>query len=509
MMLDGGEFAIYKEVGIPRGRLLPDSIKQLSNNEVQFLYSAGSSNLSSVRWYISQGINPNTYDENRTSPLHIAARQGSLQIIKELLSSGACINLTDCAGWTPLHVAAYYGRASAANELLIHGADFALSNRRGETPWDLAGNDSTQQVFQRFCQEKDSEMPTLKKPVDLSTLELASVLQNLRYEQSTPIIEESSSVANPLMWTAGTQAINNQLYSNPSNRMVEECINLFNTEPLKGFSFLVALGCVRPSATEIAKFLLTNRKLNKHAIGFVLGQNSWFHKDIANEYMKLIGFAGLHIVAALRKVISRCKLPKEGTRVTNILSAFATSYSKENLHFGGADAIQGLCFSIIMIELQSMDKKEFFNSAKGLLEGKDYPESVLTWIYEEISKNPLFFDEESFESQYFGGFEMEGLVCIQKKILKIGVIDDIVIFLSQNNNSPYAVAILRDCEVNDSWLQGSVAIKANRGIITAKFNKEGRVRVKRESMLVFKSEEWRKWVEVIKGNMNCDENEDN
>src|SRR5574343_360211 len=108
MMLDGGEFAIYKEVGIPRGRLLPDSIKHLSNNEVQFLYSAGSSNLSSVRWYISQGINPNTYDENRTSPLHIAARQGSLQIIKELLSRGACINLADCAGWTPLHVAAYY-----------------------------------------------------------------------------------------------------------------------------------------------------------------------------------------------------------------------------------------------------------------------------------------------------------------------------------------------------------------------------------------------------------------
>jgi hypothetical protein len=507
-MLDGGEFAIYKEVGIPRGRLLPDSIKHLSNNEVQFLYSAGSSNLSSVRWYISQGINPNTYDENRTSPLHIAARQGSLQIIKELLSSGACINLADCAGWTPLHVAAYYGRASAANELLNHGADFALANRRGETPWDLAGNDSTQQVFQRFCQEKDSELPTTKKPVDLSTLELASVLQNLRYEQTTPIIEESSSVANPLMWTAGTQAINNQLYSDPSSRMEEECINLFNSEPLKGFSFLIALGCVKPNATDIAKYLLVNKKLNKFAVGVVLGENSWFHKDIANEYMKLIGFAGLHVVAALRKVINKCSLPREGTRLTNILSAFATSYSKENLHFGGADAIQGLCFSVIMLEVQRMEKKEFFNSAKGLLEGKDYPLGVLSWIYDEVARHPLFDEEESQDSPCFGGFDLEGLVYIHKKTLKIGLIDDVIIFLSQNNNSPYAVAILRDCDVSDSWLQGSVAIKAQRGIITAKFNKEGRVRVKRESILMFKSEEWRKWVEAIKANLS-DDNEDN
>ena len=223
----------------------------------------------------------------------------------------------------------------------------------------------------------------------------------------------------------------------------------------------------------------------------------------------MIGFAGLHIVAALRKVIARCKLPTEGTRLTNILSAFATSYSKENLHFGGADAIQGLCFSIIMLEIENMDKKEFFNSAKGLLEGKDYPQGVLNWIYEEISKNQLFSNDTSFETQNFGGFDMEGLVSIHKKMLKIGVIDDVIIFLSQNNNSPYALAILRNCEVNDSWLQGSVAIKASKGIITAKFNKEGRVRVKRESMLVFKSEDWRKWVEVIKGNLNYDENEDN
>lgn len=477
---------------------MPDSLKHLSYNEVQFLYSAGSSNLSSLRWYISQGINPNTYDENRTSPLHIAARQGSLQIIKELLSSGACINLTDCAGWTPLHVAAYYGRASAVNELLKHGADYALANRRGETPWDLAGNDSTQQIFQKYCQEVDVDMPSSRKHVDLSTLELANVLQSMRYDQSTPIIEETSSVIHPLSWGVATPAINNQLYHDPSHALIDNCVKLFNSEPLKGFSFLIAFGCVPPIAKEVAKFMLTNRHLNKASIGVVLGEGTWFHKDIATEFMRNLSFTNLHIVEAIRKVMSKCILPSEGSRLNCLLSAFAAVFSKENAHFGGPDAIQGLCFSIIMLEVEGLNKKDFFKSAKGLLEGKDYPHSVLSWIYDEVTKNPIPRPSESPLPESFANFTYEGSVTIHKKSLLIGLCDDVLVFLSQVNKSPYAIAILKDCEISDSWLQGSVAIKSTKGIVTAKFTKEGRVKVKKESMLVFKSEDWRKWMEIIR-----------
>ena len=464
---------------------------------MQFLYSAGTSNLSSLRWYLSSGINPNTYDENRTSPLHIAARQGSLQIIKELLLSGACINLTDCAGWTPLHVAAYYGRATAVNELLAHGADYTLANRRGETPWDLAGNDSTQHTFQTHCRHSDEEHCTTKKHVDLSTLELANVIQALRNESNTPLLEENTSMAQPLNWGTGSTVINHQLYQSPSKLMISQCVQLFNSEPLKGFSFFIALGCTPPTAKELAEFLLNCKALSRRSIGVVLGENSWFHKDIATEFMKTIGFTGMNIVEALRRLVGRCEIPSEGTRITNILQAFSNVYSKENFHFGGPDAVQGLSFSILMIEMEGLEKKDFFVSAKGLLEGKDYPTGVLSWAYEEICKVPLRLYRETERAKEFYEFSMQGAVVIHKKVLNIGLCDDVLVFLSQINRSPYAIAILKDCEVSDSWLKGSVAIKSSKGIITAKFTREGKVKVKRETMLVFKSEEWRGWMEAI------------
>jgi hypothetical protein len=327
-------------------------------------------------------------------------------------------------------------------------------------------------------------------------MELASVLQSMRCDQSTPVIEESNSVMPALVWTASA-AINNQLYTDPSPNVLIQCIQLFNAEPLKGFSFLIALGCVSPSARDVAKFLLYTSKLNKSSIGLVLGENSWFHKDIASELMKLIGFSGLHIVSALRKVYSHIDIPLEGTRLNNLLQAFASAYAKENVHFGGPDAIQGLCFSIIMLDSEKLSRKEFYNSAKGLLEGKDYPVGVLGWIYDEVVKDPLCRQEEEEEGQSFDGFAMEGVVMVHKKMLHVGLCDDILVFLSQASRSPYAIAILKDCEISDSWLQGSVAVKNSKGIVTAKFTKEGRVKVKREAMLVFKSEEWRKWMEAI------------
>ena len=415
--------------------------------------------------------------------------------------SGACINLTDCAGWTPLHVAAYYDRASAVNELLQHGADYALANRRGETPWDLAGNDSTQHIFQKHCQDSDYEIFTTRRQVDLSSLELANVLQTMRHEQTTPIIEESNSAAQPISWGIITPPINNQLYQNPSNILMAKCIKIFNSEPLKGFSYFIALGCITTNAKEIAKFLLQENNLKKASIGFILGENTWFHKDIALEFMSGAAFNGENIIVALRKVIAKCKFPEEGARINNILQAFSHVYSKENAYFGGPDAVQGLSFSILMIELEGLDKQDFFKSTSGLLEGKDYPHSLISWIYDEIYKNPLGLCKKTRKKEKkiegFDEFSIEGYVIIHKKCLKVALCDDILFFLSQINNSPYAIAILKDCEISDSWLQGSVVIKSSKGILTAKFTKEGKVKIKRESMLVFKSDDWKKWMEAI------------
>ena len=83
----------------------------LSQNEVQFMNAGRGKNLSAIRWYISQGLSANTLDENRTSILHIACRDGSFQIVEELVNCGANISIADVGGWTALHIASHCGRS--------------------------------------------------------------------------------------------------------------------------------------------------------------------------------------------------------------------------------------------------------------------------------------------------------------------------------------------------------------------------------------------------------------
>ena len=60
------------------------------------------------------------------SPLHVAAKHGKFDRVKELIDEGANINAKDNAGWTPLHEAAQYSgvRGQEVLEYLVaKGAD--------------------------------------------------------------------------------------------------------------------------------------------------------------------------------------------------------------------------------------------------------------------------------------------------------------------------------------------------------------------------------------------------
>mmetsp|Transcript_11639 Transcript_11639/g.11695 ORF Transcript_11639/g.11695 Transcript_11639/m.11695 type:complete len:110 (-) Transcript_11639:595-924(-) len=109
-------------------------MKYLDPNERHLMFAASGNNPLQIKQCINQGASPDTYDENRTSPLHIACRQGSLDVVKELISQRASINITDCAGWTSLHIAAYCCRPDVVEFLLANNSDATISNRKGETP---------------------------------------------------------------------------------------------------------------------------------------------------------------------------------------------------------------------------------------------------------------------------------------------------------------------------------------------------------------------------------------
>ncbi|KRX02940.1 Ankyrin repeat-containing domain [Pseudocohnilembus persalinus] len=145
--LDLNELNLDHETNKPKGRLTNKSVQYLSSTELSFFQSCASRNLSKIRFYLKQGININILDEERTSPLHIAARHGSYQIVQELLNSGANTDITDIGGWTPLHIAVFFQRNQIVNLLLMHRCNKYIKNRDGQTPFDLIRDQKTMDVF--------------------------------------------------------------------------------------------------------------------------------------------------------------------------------------------------------------------------------------------------------------------------------------------------------------------------------------------------------------------------
>jgi len=72
------------------------------------------------------------------APLHIAARDGRLEVIKLLLVGGANVNEHNYLERAPLHLAAAQGHEDLVEELIEHGAEIDGIDVFGMTPLHLA-----------------------------------------------------------------------------------------------------------------------------------------------------------------------------------------------------------------------------------------------------------------------------------------------------------------------------------------------------------------------------------
>ncbi|MGL4367766.1 MAG: ankyrin repeat domain-containing protein [Brevinemataceae bacterium] len=80
------------------------------------------------------------------SPLHWAAAQGYVEMIKVILDKGYDINLQDQDGFTPLHYAAAAGKYPAVEFLVKKGADVYRLNKQNMTPMALAARAGEQKI---------------------------------------------------------------------------------------------------------------------------------------------------------------------------------------------------------------------------------------------------------------------------------------------------------------------------------------------------------------------------
>lgn len=93
-----------------------------------------------VDYLISKGANVNFKDSDNWTPLHYAVLAGSLPRVQSLVEHGALVNSVCNANdqRSPLHCAANSGYLDIAKYLVEKGADVNLANNIGQTPLHVA-----------------------------------------------------------------------------------------------------------------------------------------------------------------------------------------------------------------------------------------------------------------------------------------------------------------------------------------------------------------------------------
>lgn len=104
----------------------------------------------------------NTVSSNY-SPLHWAAAQGYVEMMKVLVDKGYDINAQDINGFTPLHYAAASGNFGAVEFLINSGADVYIANNREMTPMTLAAQAGEQKIVDYlFVKMRSTRVDQLK-----------------------------------------------------------------------------------------------------------------------------------------------------------------------------------------------------------------------------------------------------------------------------------------------------------------------------------------------------------
>lgn len=178
--------------------------------------------------------------------------------------------------------------------------------------------------------------------------------------------------------------------------VMETGIDMFNRKPKKGVQFLQEHKLIGASVEDVAKWLLSDERLEKTIIGDYLGENDEHSKAVMCAYIDAMNFATMDIVAALRHFLEGFRLPGEAQKIDRLMEKFASRYCECNPSmtlFPSADTVYVLAFSVIMLttDLHSpqvknkMTKEQYINLNRGVSDSKDLPEEYLSQIYDEIA----------------------------------------------------------------------------------------------------------------------------
>jgi ankyrin repeat protein len=96
--------------------------------KTELINAVSENNLLTTKKLLDKGVNPNFYDKNKNTPLHIAVANNSLEMIDLLISYNALPNIKDKDGDTVFHKALSLKKEKIIDKLLEFGANPNLAN---------------------------------------------------------------------------------------------------------------------------------------------------------------------------------------------------------------------------------------------------------------------------------------------------------------------------------------------------------------------------------------------
>jgi brefeldin A-inhibited guanine nucleotide-exchange protein len=122
-----------------------------------------------------------------------------------------------------------------------------------------------------------------------------------------------------------------------------------------------------------------------------------------HAFVDLMDFSTTPFVDALRQFLQSFRLPGEAQKIDRYMLKFADRYTAGNIGvFANADTAYILAFSVILLNTDAhnpqvkkpMSKPEFVKNNRGIDDGKDLPEELLSSIYDEININEIRMKDE-------------------------------------------------------------------------------------------------------------------
>mmetsp|Transcript_4893 Transcript_4893/g.9331 ORF Transcript_4893/g.9331 Transcript_4893/m.9331 type:complete len:2158 (+) Transcript_4893:121-6594(+) len=199
----------------------------------------------------------------------------------------------------------------------------------------------------------------------------------------------------------------------------------FNQKPKAGIKLADELGLLNDDdPASVAEFLLVNKdSLDKTQIGELLGMDveykDGFMLKVLQHYANSMDFAGLLFDDAIKIYLSGFRLPGEAQKIDRIMEIFAERYTTQNPEvFPTADSAFILAFSVIMLntdlhnpaikEERRMTKSGFLRNNRGICDGQDLPEELLSDIFDRIKSNPISLKEDDEARQKVGNLRQNG-----------------------------------------------------------------------------------------------------